>query len=77
VEAVVITVLGGALGVFGARALFGPSNPMTTFIPGFLVEPSTVVLGLSIALVLGLVSGFVPAFQAMRLSVVQSLRRVA
>jgi putative ABC transport system permease protein len=77
VEAVAITLLGGALGVFGAQALFGPSNPMTTFIPGFMVESSTVVLGLSIAFVLGLVSGFVPAFQAMRLSVVQSLRRVA
>jgi len=77
VEAVTITLLGGALGVFGARALFGPSNPMTTFIPGFLVQSSTVVLGLSIAFVLGLISGFVPAFQAMRLSVVQSLRRVA
>lgn len=77
VEAVTITLFGGALGVFGAQAMFGPQNPMTTFIPGFMVESSTVVLGLSIAFVLGLVSGFVPAFQAMRLSVVQSLRRVA
>ncbi len=77
VEAVTITLIGGALGVFGAKAMFGPQNPMTTFIPGFMVEASTVALGLSIAFVLGLVSGFVPAFQAMRLSVVQSLRRVA
>jgi putative ABC transport system permease protein len=77
VEATSITVLGGALGVFGAKGMFGPGNPMTTFIPGFEVHSSTVTLGLSIALILGLVSGFVPALQAMRLSVVQSLRRVA
>jgi putative ABC transport system permease protein len=77
IEAVTITLLGGALGVFGAKAMFGPGNPMTMFIPGFEVHTSTVTLGLTIAIVLGLVSGFVPAFQAMRLSVVQSLRRVA
>jgi len=77
VEATVITVLGGLLGVFGAKALFRPGNPMNSFIPGFQVEWSTVALGVTIALLLGFVSGFVPAWQAKRLSVVQALRRVA
>ncbi len=76
-EAAVITVVGGLLGVVGARLAFGPSNPVNTFLPGFLVEWSTVGFGLLIAIVLGLVSGLVPAWQAGRLSVVDALRKVA
>ncbi len=76
-EALIITMLGGAIGVFGAKFLFAPGNPMNTVIPGFAVTWDTVALALSMALALGLVSGFVPAYQAMKLSVVQSLRRVA
>ena len=70
-------LVGGLLGVFAARMAFGPSNPVNTFLPGFLVEWSTVGFGLGIAIVLGLVSGLVPAWQAGRLSVVDALRRVA
>jgi putative ABC transport system permease protein len=77
VEAGVITLVGGVLGIAGAKLMFGPSNPVNTFVPGFAVEWKTVLLGLAIALTLGLVSGLVPAWQAGRLSVVEALRRVA
>ena len=77
VEALTIALAGGVFGVFGAKTLFGPGNAVTSFIPGFLVEWSTVALGLTMATALGLISGIVPALQAMRLSVVQALRRVA
>ncbi|UCG89184.1 MAG: FtsX-like permease family protein [Gemmatimonadota bacterium] len=77
VESVLITVLGGALGVFGSKLLFGPNNFVNAFIPGFEVEWSTVLLGLAMAVTLGVVSGIVPAWQAMRLPVIQALRRVA
>ena len=73
-EAVVITVVGGSLGILGAKMLFGPDNPINSFIPGFAVQPSTMALGFGFALLLGLVSGIVPAWQAARLSVVQALR---
>lgn len=76
-EALVISTVGGLLGVVGAKLLFGPANPVNMFIPGFSVYWTTMALGLGTAVVLGLVSGFVPAWQAMRLSVVQALRRVA
>ncbi len=76
-EAAVITLIGGTMGVFGARLAFGPSNPVNTFLPGFLVEWSTVGYGLAIAILLGLVSGLIPAWQAGRLSVIDALRRVA
>ena len=76
-ESVFITVLGGALGVFGSKLVFGPNNFVNAFIPGFEVEWSTVILGLAMATALGIVSGIVPAWQAMRLPVIQALRRVA
>ena len=76
-EAMVITLVGGSIGILGAKVLFGPDNPVNSFIPGFAVLPSTMALGFGFALLLGLVSGIVPAWQAARLSVVQALRRVA
>lgn len=76
-EAVVITAVGGAIGIFGAKLLFGPDNPINSFIPGFAVLPGTMLLGFGFALLLGLVSGIVPAWQAARLSVVQALRGAA
>jgi putative ABC transport system permease protein len=76
-ESVVITVIGGGIGIAAASYLFRPGNVMTSFIPGFEVRTETMWFGLMIAVVLGIVSGLVPAWQAARLSVVQALRRVA
>lgn len=76
-EAVMITLVGGVLGIALASVVFGPGNFMTTFIPGFVVQTQTVWFGLAIAVTLGIVSGLVPAWQAARLSVVDALRRVA
>ena len=77
VEALAITLLGGGIGVLGAKALFDAWTGLNSIIPGFAVEWSTVSLALGLAFALGVVSGFVPARQAMKLSVIQSLRRVA
>jgi putative ABC transport system permease protein len=76
-ESLLITLLGGALGVFGAKLMFRPGNPVSSFIQGFEVAWSTVILGLVMATLLGMISGIVPAWQAMKLPVVQALRRVA
>ena len=77
VESVRITLLGGALGVFASKLMFGPGNPVSSFIQGFEVAWSTVILGLVMATLLGMISGIVPAWQTMKLPVVQALRRVA
>lgn len=77
-EAAVITVGGGLLGVGGAKVLFDVTEFQGAgFLPGFHVRWSTAVIGLAMAVVLGVVSGFVPAWRAARLPVVQTLRRVA
>jgi putative ABC transport system permease protein len=76
-EAAVITLIGAALGLGGAKLLYKATNfNAGGFLPGFDVTTSTLVLGLSVALLLMLASGLVPAVQAARLPVVQALRRV-
>ena len=75
--ALLITLLGGAIGLGLARLAFMGKNPMAAFFPGFGVTNGTIGLGLLLALALGLVSGAIPALQSARLSVVGALRRVA
>jgi putative ABC transport system permease protein len=77
-EATTITLAGGSLGVLGAKLLFeGTGFQGAGFLPGFEVKLSTTLLGVLIAVVLGLVSGLVPAWQAARLPVAHTLRHVA
>jgi putative ABC transport system permease protein len=75
-EAVLITVLGGALGLAGAWWLGIQFEPVfRQYLPGFRVPPDAVVLGAVFMVGLGLVAGAVPALQAMRLRIVEALRR--
>jgi putative ABC transport system permease protein len=76
-EAAAITVLGGLVGVFGAKLLFeGTGFQGMGMLPGFEVKMGTAGLGMLIALGLGLISGVVPAWQAARLPIAHTLRRV-
>ena len=77
IEAAVISMTGAVLGLGGAILLpivtgFGTGG----FLPGFHVTPGTALVGGSIALLLTVASGIVPAWQAAKLPVVQALRRV-
>ena len=75
-EAVLITVLGGALGLAGAWWLGIQFEPVfRQYLPGFRVPPDAVALGVVFMVALGLVAGAVPALQAMRLRIVEALRR--
>jgi putative ABC transport system permease protein len=76
-ESVLITLIGGGLGLALAKVAFMGRNPLNTFFPGFGVTGSTIVLGLLMAATLGIVSGAIPAVQSARLSVVSALRRIA
>ena len=75
-EAAIITLGGGLLGAFGARFLINGSAVFGTFLPPMAVYWTTVWTGVAIALVIGAVSGLIPAMQASRLRIVDALRRV-
>ncbi len=78
-ESVMIAVLGGVLGILSGCALV---EFLHIALPQIMPFPITEFVGmwmvylLSVAAGVGLVSGFVPAYQAAQLSVVNGLRRV-
>ena len=51
-------------------------DPTGGFLPVFYLPPRDLVLGFGLAAALGLATGALPAWQAMRLRIVDALRRV-
>jgi len=75
-EAVLITVLGGVIGLAGAAWLGVQFEPVfRQYLPGFSLPADAIVRGVGFMVGLGLLAGAVPAAQAMRLRIVQALRR--
>jgi putative ABC transport system permease protein len=79
IEFVTLGLLGGALGTFGAKAVYNFVN-MTEVTQGFLVafgvNTETVLTCLGAAAAVGLLAGGLPAMRSARLSVVDGLRKV-
>jgi putative ABC transport system permease protein len=75
-ESVLVTVLGGLLGMFFAWWIgIQFASTLEQYLPGFRVSPHTFLTSLLYMLALGVVAGTVPAWQAMRLRIVEALRR--
>jgi putative ABC transport system permease protein len=75
-ESMVITTLGGALGLLGAAALVKLTADMFgQFFGAVLLTSSAVALGVALMILLGLIAGALPAVQALRLQIVDALRR--
>jgi len=75
-ESLLITVAGGLAGMAGAWWLgvqFAPK--LSEYLPGFRVTAQAFALAVGFMLLLGVVAGVVPALQAMRLRIVEALRR--
>jgi putative ABC transport system permease protein len=77
-EALVVSLLGGVLGC-GLAALIFHQLDFTGggFFPNFRVLPQTILAGLLLAMVMGVLSGLVPAVTAARLKIANALRKVA
>jgi putative ABC transport system permease protein len=76
-EAAIITLGGGIAGTLLAKFVIeGSGFNVGGFLPPMSVYWSTVALGIGMALLVGAVSGLVPAWQAARLTIVDALRRV-
>jgi putative ABC transport system permease protein len=75
-ESVLVTVLGGVLGLAAAWWLGVQFEPLfSQYLPGFRLQRGAILMGCLYMLGLGLVAGAVPAAQAMRLRIVEALRR--
>ncbi|HSK75121.1 MAG TPA: FtsX-like permease family protein [Thermoanaerobaculia bacterium] len=76
-ESVAIAVLGGGLGLLFALGVIPVmAKALQAFLPVFFLPPRDLVLGVALVLLFGLASGLLPAVQAMRLRIVEALRRV-
>ncbi|MDQ3622617.1 MAG: ABC transporter permease [Verrucomicrobiota bacterium] len=71
IEAASICLLGGVIALAIARGLVEVARH---FLPGVSLSPSVVLLALTVALATGIVSGFLPAWRAARMSPVDALR---
>ena len=74
-ESCVIAGAGGLLGL-GLAAVMVPGIPTGNLLQALYVPKSSFVTGLALVVGLGVVSGLFPALRAMRLRIVDALRRV-
>ncbi len=74
-ESCAIAVLGGAVGLGLAWLITQGGDPTNGMLPAFFLPSADLVRGALIALALGIVAGIIPALQAMRLRIVDALRR--
>ena len=73
-ESLLIAALGGGIGLWLARGVVAQDltrGLLLIYLPG-----SALVAGAALAIATGLLAGLVPALGAMRLSVVDALRRI-
>ena len=75
-EALLLAVVGGGLGILLAKLFTLGGDPTRGMLPFFYLSPSAAIAGLFAALAVGILGGILPAFSAMRLRVVDALRRV-
>jgi putative ABC transport system permease protein len=78
-DSAAIALIGGVLGCFGARLFYSLVDVWRYtqgMFPIFIVEPSTILLGLLLSILIGLASAVFPAFRVSHLTIAEALRRV-
>jgi putative ABC transport system permease protein len=74
-ESILLVGTGCALGLTLAWFMVNQGDPTGGFLPLFFLPPASLLAGAAFGLLLGLLSGAIPAISAMRLSIVDALRR--
>jgi putative ABC transport system permease protein len=75
-ESLAIAAAGGLLGIALAKAFTLAGDPTGGLLPGFYLPPLAVAAGLGVTLAVGLLAGLIPGLSAMRLQVVEALRKL-
>ena len=74
-ESVLIAIIGGSLGLGVAWLVVQNGDPTNGMLPVFMLPSRDMAIGAGLILVLGLVAGALPAFNAMNLKITDALRR--
>jgi putative ABC transport system permease protein len=75
-ESLILALVGGGVGILLAKLLTLGGDPTRGLLPFFYLPTSAAIAGIGLALAVGVLGGILPAFSAMRLRVVDALRRV-
>src|SRR5437899_12969555 len=76
-ESLVIALIGGLLGLaLAVLAVPGLATELDGWVPSLVRAPAILGLGLVVAIAVGIISGLLPGITAMRMRVVNALRRV-
>jgi len=75
-ESCLLAVLGGIVGLAVAWLLTSRGDPTGGLLPLYFFPFHDVLIGVALSVALGVVTGFFPALQAMRLRVAEALRRI-
>lgn len=75
-ESLLVALAGGGLGMLLAKLFTLLGDPTGGLLPYFYLPIVTLLLGIGAALAVGIMAGVLPALAAMRLRVVDALRRV-
>lgn len=75
-ESLLIAAIGGVIGLALCKLMTLGGDPTHGFLPFFYLPGPMILLGFAVALAVGVLAGIIPATSAMRLRVVDALRRV-
>ena len=75
-ESLLIAVLGGAIGLALCKGWTLLGDPTGGFLPKFILNGTAIGLGAVASVLVGVLAGMLPAVSAVRLRVVDALRRV-
>ena len=74
-ESLTIALIGGIVGILLAKLMTLGGDPTGGVLYSFILPVSAIILGIAAALGIGMMAGIIPATNAMRLRVVDALRR--
>ncbi|MGA7853352.1 MAG: FtsX-like permease family protein [Candidatus Acidiferrales bacterium] len=74
-ESLTIALIGGILGILLAKLMTLGGDPTGGVLYSFILPASAMLLGIAAAIAIGTMAGIIPATNAMRLRVVDALRR--
>ncbi|MEI6125271.1 MAG: FtsX-like permease family protein [Pseudomonadota bacterium] len=75
-ESLLYALLGGGIGVIAAKIFTFQGDPTGGFLPSFYLSPQKMLSGMAFTLFAGIAAGTIPALLAMRLKIVEALRRI-